>query len=60
LIKTTLISSISHFNFELEALFGELLPQKPRCGDGTYFGPPVSLDDKLADISLIRIITYFS
>jgi len=35
LIKTTLISSVSHFNFGVEALFGGLLPQKTRCGDGT-------------------------
>jgi len=35
LVKSTLISNVSHLNFGVEALFGVLLPQKPGCGDGT-------------------------
>jgi len=36
-MKTTLISSISHFKVGVETLFGGLLPQKPPCGDGIEF-----------------------
>jgi len=56
--KTPLISSVSHFNFEVGALFGGLLPQKPPVATGLNFGPTVSLDRKLANICLIRIIPY--
>jgi len=35
--KTTLISSVSHFSLETEALFGELSPQNSPRGHGTEF-----------------------
>jgi len=53
-----LISSVSHFSLGVEALFGGLLPQKVPCGDGTEFWAPVSLDSRVADIFLIRIMAY--
>jgi len=57
--KTTLISSVSHFNLWVETLF-EWLSLKKSSGDDAEFWPPVLLGGKLADISLIRIIAYSS
>jgi len=42
-MKTTLISSASHFNLVVEILFAGLSPQKPPVAKGLNFGPPVSL-----------------
>jgi len=39
-MKTTLISSFSHFNFGIVALFGRLSQPKPPRGDGTEFWSP--------------------
>jgi len=38
--KTPLISSASHFNFEVGALFGGATPTKAPSGDGTEFWAP--------------------
>jgi len=58
LIKTALISSVSHLNLRVETLLAEISPKRSPPSDGTEFGPPVSLGGKLGDICLIRIIAY--
>jgi len=56
LIKTTLISSFSYLNLEVEALFEELTQKCFPVARGLNFGPAVSLGGKLEDICLIQII----
>jgi len=46
-MKTTLISSVSHSIWGLKLCL-ECYSNKSHCGDGLNFGPPVSLDGKLA------------
>jgi len=57
-MKTALLSSVSHLNFGVEALYGGLSPRNPRVAMGLNFGHLVSLGGKLGDICLIRIIAY--
>jgi len=54
LIKTTLISSVSHFNLMVETLFGA---QKSPPWRWYWILDPL-LGGKLTDICLIRIIAY--
>jgi len=56
LIKTTLISSVSHLNFGLKPCLGSEPKKKLPAARGLIFGPPLSLGDKLADICLMQII----
>jgi len=42
-MKTTLVSSVSHFNLVVETFFGGLSPQKPPVATGLNFWSPVSL-----------------
>jgi len=58
LIKTTLISSVSHLNLGVEAFFENLTPKSLPVATGLNFGPPVSLGGKLADVCLIQNIAY--
>jgi len=58
LVKTTLISSVSHLNLGVGALFEELTQKSLPVATGLNFGPPVSIGGKLADIGLMQIIAY--
>jgi len=58
MIKTTLISSVSHLSLGIEALFEELTQKSLPVATGLNFGPPVSLSGKLVDICQKKIIAY--
>jgi len=57
LIRTSLISSVSHFHLVLKFCLGAK-PTKDPVAMGLNLGAPVSLGGKLADIFLIRMIAY--